>query len=116
MMRPPPSLAMATTDRRVTGTVAGALGRALMGAISDRNGAPIGGVDGAFVGNQLMRVKCASPAAHYGGRRTSRASNARRAWLGPYASGYAENCRYENKSFYSDRGRLFYAPTRICGE
>lgn len=109
-----PSLAQARTycdqrahDRKVTGTVLGAVGGALIGnAVSHRNGAVIGGLGGAVVGNQLARTKCDSYASSH--RRTRSASNAR-----PTPASY-DRCRYETRSFYDERGRLVQQPTRVC--
>lgn len=97
-------------DRKVTGTVLGAVGGALIGnAISHRNGALIGGLGGAVVGNQLARKKCGGYASYH--RRPVRAAAAR---PGVYAANY-DHCRYENRSFYDERGRLIQQPTRVCG-
>ena len=69
-----PSLASAEScqsrahDRKVTGTVVGGVGGALIGnAIThDATGAVLGGVGGAVVGNQIARVKCNDrPASYY---------------------------------------------------
>lgn len=60
-------------DRKVTGTVVGGVGGALIGGAITHNttGAVLGGVSGAVVGNQVARQKCYdTPAAHKGhGRR-----------------------------------------------
>jgi hypothetical protein len=70
------------------------------------NGAVIGGLGGAVVGNQLARTKCDSYASSH--RRTRSASNAR-----PTPASY-DRCRYETRSFYDERGRLVQQPTRVC--
>ncbi len=96
-------------DRKVTGTVLGAVGGALIGnAISHRNGALIGGVGGAVVGNQLARSKCSGYAA---GRHRPRPAAYARSEAAPAAY---DRCRYENRPFYDERGRLIDQPTRVC--
>jgi uncharacterized protein YcfJ len=114
-----PSLATARTycdqrahDRRVTGTVLGAVGGALIGnAVSHRNGALIGGLGGAVVGNQLARTKC-DRGYSYNRHRRAPASASRDPGL--YAANY-DRCRYETRPFYDERGRLIQQPTRVCG-
>jgi uncharacterized protein YcfJ len=105
-------------ERKVAGTVIGAVGGALVGnAISHRNGALIGGLGGAVIGNQVARVKCDTGRAYY----RSRAST-RRSYAGRRDTRYASYdtrtaygaCSYENRPFYDERGQLIYAPTRIC--
>jgi uncharacterized protein YcfJ len=101
-------------DRRVTGTVLGGLGGALIGgAISHHGtGALLGGVAGAVAGNQLARTSC----DHYAYRRTYRERYARRSYGPVYGSpGYAPvACRYESRPYYDARGQLVYAPTQVC--
>jgi hypothetical protein len=61
-----PSLANAEScqsrahDRKVTGTVVGGVGGALIGNAITHNttGAVLGGLSGAVVGNQVARTKC----------------------------------------------------------
>lgn len=112
-----PSMASARTycdqrshDRKVTGTVLGAVGGALIGnAVSHRNGALIGGIGGAVVGNQLARTKCSGYASsRYRHRAPAYASR-------DIAPASYDRCRYENRPFYDERGRLIYQPTRVCG-
>jgi hypothetical protein len=72
-----PSLARAEScqryahDRKVTGTVLGGVGGALIGNAITHNttGAVLGGVSGAVVGNQIARVNCDGPPPpyYYGG-------------------------------------------------
>lgn len=112
-----PSLAQARTycdqrahDRKVTGTVLGAVGGALIGnAVSHRNGAVIGGLGGAVVGNQLARTKCDTYAAP---RHRARSASYARPAAATTAS--YDRCRYETRSFYDERGRLVQQPTRVC--
>jgi uncharacterized protein YcfJ len=113
-----PTLAQARTycdqrahDRRVTGTVIGAIGGALVGnAVSHRNGAVIGGLGGAVVGNQLARTKC-DRGYSYNRHRRAPANTGRDSGLN--AASY-DRCRYETRSFYDERGRLIQQPTRVC--
>ena len=60
-------------DRKVTGTVLGGIGGALIGNAISHNttGAVLGGVSGAVVGNQVARVNC-DDRAGYEGRRHRR--------------------------------------------
>lgn len=112
-----PSLASARSacdqrahDRKVTGTVLGAVGGALIGnAVADGKGAIIGGVGGAVVGNQLARVKCDT------GRTYTRASNRATARNSNYRQASAE-CRVVSRPYYDDRGRVSYHQTRVCGQ
>ena len=105
-------------DRKVTGTVLGGIGGALIGNAISHNttGAVLGGVGGAVVGNQVARINCDYPRrAHYRSRtRYSHRAPAPR----PYYSdaGYAPRggCAYENRPYYDERGQLVYAPTQVC--
>lgn len=88
-------------DRKVTGTVLGALGGALVGnAVSHKNGAVIGGIGGAVVGNQLARTKCDT-----GQRSAARPT---------YYRSASARCHMESRPFYDERGRLFYDQVRVC--
>lgn len=68
-----PSLASAEScqrhahDRKVTGTVLGGVGGALIGNAITHNttGAVLGGVSGAVVGNQIARQNCDDHPAYY---------------------------------------------------
>lgn len=120
-----PSVASARTyceqrahDRRVTGTVVGGLGGALVGgAIGDTKGAVIGGVGGAVIGNQLARTKCYSAppqASYHRSARNSRstAASAAKAYDANYAGG--RGCTYESQRYYDERGRVVYTPAKVC--
>jgi uncharacterized protein YcfJ len=102
-------------DRRVTGTVLGGLGGALVGgALGDTKGALIGGVGGAVIGNQVARTKCYSPPPRASRRHSSTARRAPSAARG-YDASYAQpNCTYENQRYYDERGRVVYTPTKVC--
>ena len=98
-------------DRKVTGTVLGAVGGALIGnAVSNGKGAVIGGIGGAVVGNQLARVKCDT------GRSYSRASNRATSRNSNYRQAAYDQCRTESRPYYDDRGQLTYQQIRVCGQ
>ena len=101
-------------DRKVTGTVLGAVGGALVGgAVGDTKGAVIGGLGGAVVGNQLARKKCdTGQRAYRSNRQTSRQAYNR----GPEYRAARTNvsCRYESRPYYDSRGELVYSETRVC--
>ena len=112
-----PTLASARTacdqrahDRKVTGTVLGAVGGALIGnAVGDGKGAVIGGIGGAVVGNQLARTKCDT------GRSYTRASN-RAIYRNSNYRQASNECRVVSKPYYDDRGQVSYYQTRVCGQ
>jgi hypothetical protein len=107
-------------NRKVTGTVVGALGGGLLGSAvaghgSKGAGALIGAGLGAVVGNQVSRVNCDHRryrTARYHPRRSPYASGA------PYAGGYGVNssasCHYVTRPYYDQAGRLVYAPMQVC--
>jgi uncharacterized protein YcfJ len=106
-------------DRRVTGTVVGALGGGLLGgAVAGHGhkgaGTLLGAGVGAVVGNNLSRVHCHSYARthyHHDARRTYSPAYAT---ASPYAVNTAANCRTETRPYYDAGGRLLYAPTQVC--
>lgn len=104
-------------DRRVTGTVLGGVGGALVGgALGHTKGALIGGVGGAVIGNQVARTKCYSPPPRASRRHSSTARRApapaARANDASYAA--SSNCTYQNQRYYDERGRVVYTPTKVC--
>lgn len=108
-------------DRKVTGTLLGAVGGALVGhAVSHKNGALIGGVGGAVVGNQLARHKCDRGYRAYNRTHYTTRHRARHATQTAYRPArYADDrsygqCRYENRAFYDENARLVYRPIRVC--
>ena len=114
----------AAHNRKVTGTVIGALGGALLGSAvaghgSKGTGAVIGGVGGAVVGNQLSRTHCRGG---YASRRTSHryarthTYRASPAYAGDprYAVNTGAQCRYETRPYYNQAGQLVYAPMQVC--
>jgi hypothetical protein len=98
-------------DRRVGGTVLGAVAGGLLGNALSHGGGRTGGTllgagAGAVIGNNLARTSCDRPRAYY--RRPARnayATNSPR---------YAPRCHYETRSYYDARGQLVYAPTQVC--
>lgn len=117
-----PSLAKAEScqrhahDRKVTGTVVGGIGGALIGNAISHNatGAILGGVGGAVVGNQLARVNCDRPRAYYRSSRSRVSRNTSQRYDNANYAGAAPVCRYENRPYYDERGQLIYAPTQVC--
>jgi uncharacterized protein YcfJ len=95
-------------DRKVTGTLLGAAGGALVGnAISHGGGgAVIGGVAGAAVGNNAARVNCSDEQTYF--RSNSRAAARDRA--------YADNrrCHFETRRDHDSRGRAYEHDVRVC--
>lgn len=112
-----PTLASARTacdqrahDRKVTGTVIGAIGGALIGnAVSHKNGAVIGGIGGAVVGNQLARTKCDTGRPRASNRATASRNST-------YRQASYDQCRMESRPYYDDRGQLTYQQIRVCGQ
>ena len=107
-------------DRRVTGTVVGALGGGLLGSAvaghgSKGTGALIGAGLGAVVGNNLSRVSC-DREAYYRRHRThyARARAPATAGYPRYAAGTAGACHYVSRPYYDQAGRLVYAPMQVC--
>ena len=115
-------------NRKVTGTVVGAIGGGLLGSAvaghgSKGTGALVGAGLGAVVGNNLSRVHCR------GGYARTRYSHryARTRTYGPayaaapgyatdprYAMNTSASCRYVNRPYYDPAGRLLYAPVQVC--
>jgi len=110
-------------DRRVTGTVVGALGGALLGGAvaghgSKGTGALLGAAGGAVVGNQVSRVHCSDPSYAELHRRQLARARATRPTTGDrqYAANrpVAAACRYETRPYYDQTGQLIYAPMQVC--
>jgi uncharacterized protein YcfJ len=106
-------------DRRVGGTVLGAVAGGLLGNALSHGGGRTGGAilgagAGAVVGNQLSRTSCDHPHAY---SRTHDYRDTRT--HGDYAAndyryGSTARCHYETRSYYDSRGKLVYAPTQVC--
>jgi hypothetical protein len=100
-------------DRRVGGTILGAVAGGLLGNALSHGGGHTGGTllgagAGAVVGNQLSRTSCDHARAYY--RRP-----ARNAYASSYDTRFAPaRCHYETRSYYDARGQLVYAPTQVC--
>jgi uncharacterized protein YcfJ len=117
-----PSLASARSyceqrahDRKVTGTVLGGVGGALIGGAIGHSGtgALLGGLGGAVIGNQVSRTSCDGHYARYHSRahvvprrRPHDYDNA--AYTAP------SGCRYETRPYYDERGQMVYQPTQVC--
>ena len=134
-----PSTASAScADRKVTGTVLGGIGGALIGNSISRGGggAVIGGLGGAVVGHAIAGSGCRGYRSGYYDRRYRSYG-----YAGPRAARYvyydrygnpvsapggtayrrpaygyagAVGCRTETQSFYDDRGLLVQRPVQIC--
>lgn len=108
-----PAAAEAACQKRVTGTVVGAVAGGLLGnAVAARNarteGTLLGAAVGGVAGNQLTKCKRSSR-AQYRTRNHQRSSYARPAYA------RAPACRYENRAYYDPYGQVVYAPQRVCG-
>ena len=120
-------------DRKVTGTVIGALGGGLLGSAvaghgSKGEGALVGAGLGAVVGNNVSRVSCDNRytvrRTRYRAARTVTPTEATPTYAygrapayaaGPaYASNTRVSCRYVTRPYYDQAGRLMYAPMQIC--
>ncbi|HEX4711967.1 glycine zipper 2TM domain-containing protein [Phenylobacterium sp.] len=104
-------------DRRVTGTLLGAVGGGLLGNAVSSGGGRTGGTLigaglGAVVGNNLARTSCDRPRAYY--RRPAPVRYYGAVPADRYAAGPAA-CHYETRPFYDARGRLIYSPIQVCG-
>jgi uncharacterized protein YcfJ len=100
-------------NRKVTGTVVGAIGGGLLGnAVAGHGskgaGTLIGAGLGAVVGNNLARVSCDGAPSHH--RRHARASSVERR----STTLASASCRMETRPYYDAAGRLVYAPVRVC--
>jgi uncharacterized protein YcfJ len=115
-------------ERKVTGTLLGAIGGGLLGNAVSHGGGRTGGTligagVGAVVGNNLARVNCDRRAYYRHRTRRSAYSSANYRYPGapsPYVNsgGYASvrgACRYETRPYYDARGQLVYAPSQVCG-
>jgi uncharacterized protein YcfJ len=98
-------------DRRVGGTILGAVAGGLLGNAVAHGGGKTGGTllgagAGAVIGNNLARTSCDRPHAYYRrGHGTAYAANDR---FAPSRS------HYESRAYYDARGRLVTAPTQVC--
>ncbi len=120
--------------RRMTGTVLGGIGGALIGNSISRGGggALIGGLGGAVVGHEVAGAGCGGyRSRYYGPRYRSDAAQPRAVRYvyydqygdpvsaapapayptGPYGYG---GCRAETQSYYDDRGALVRRQVQVC--
>ena len=108
------SCAKRAHDRRMTGTVVGGIGGALIGnAITrDSTGAILGGLGGAVAGNQIARTSCDRP--HYSSRartRTYRSSERYEIHLGLRATSNELRARTPlTETFHTRAGRRCRSP------
>ena len=135
MMAAPTTASASCAGRKMTGTVLGGLGGALIGNSISRGGggAVIGGIGGAVVGHEIARSGCSHGrrTADYGPREREGAPRAeartvyydqRGQPVGPtgstaalsYGTPYTPACRTEMRSYYDSRGALIQSPAQIC--
>lgn len=108
-------------NRKVTGTVIGAIGGGLLGSAiaghgSKGTGALVGAGLGAVVGNNMARVSCdryAYRRTHHYARRTYY-RGAPYAGEGRYAVNTGASCHYVTRPYYDATGRMVYAPQEVC--
>lgn len=107
-------------NRRVTGTVVGAIGGGLLGSAiaghgSKGTGALVGAGLGAVVGNNLSRTSCDHVAYYRRYHHSYARTRYPRYAGGPvYAANYGGSCHYVSRPYYDQAGRLVYAPMQIC--
>jgi hypothetical protein len=104
-------------DRRVAGTLLGAVGGGLLGNAVTHGGGRAGGTLigaglGAVVGNNLARTNCYHPHAYYHARTRAPAYGYS---SGARYEGAPGACHYESRPFYDAPGRLVYLPIQVCG-
>lgn len=102
-------------NRKVTGTVVGAIGGGLLGSAiaghgSKGTGALVGAGLGAVVGNNLSRVSCDGYRRHYARAR----SHGYYARDGRYSVNTSARCHMVTRRYYDATGRLVYAPQQVC--
>jgi hypothetical protein len=107
-------------DRKVGGTIVGALAGGLLGNAVSHGGGKTGGTilgagAGAVIGNTMARTSCDRSHAYYRGRSHIRyAANDYRYAANDYRYAPPARCHYETRSYYDSRGRLVSAPTQVC--
>ena len=107
-------------QKRVTGTVVGAVAGGLLGnAVAGRGdrteGTLLGAAVGGVAGNQLTRCKRSSARAYRSASYRTQSSPRYRDSYARSASYRAPTCRYETRAFYDPYGQVVYAPQRVCG-
>ena len=108
-------------DRKVTGTVVGAVGGGLLGAAvaghgEKGTGALVGAGLGAVVGNQVSRVHCRGGYAVRRTRHVYARTRPAPTYDGytRYAESTAPDCHYVSRPYYDQAGQLVYAPMQVC--
>ncbi len=132
----PTTASASCAGRKMTGTVLGGLGGALIGNSLARGGggALVGGIGGAVLGHEIARSGCGHyrRTAYYGPRDRDEgergparyvyyddrgqpvaAPGADPAELAYGAAGPGA-CRTEMRSYYDDRGALVQSPVQVC--
>jgi uncharacterized protein YcfJ len=114
-----PAAAEAACQKRVTGTVVGAVAGGLLGnAVAGRGdrteGALLGAAVGGFAGNQLTKCKRSSR-AYYAPARSYRSASYDRPRYRQTSYYRQPSCRYETRIFYDPYGQPVQAPMRVCG-
>ena len=110
------SCEQAKHDKRVTGTLLGAIGGAVLGGLVAGNrghkdsGALIGGVGGAVVGNQLAKGGAPCPDGQ-----VPHDPNAYYDSDGGYHTSYVDRDGYRHSGFY-DRGGVWHADYSAAGD
>lgn len=120
------------SDRKVTGTVLGGVGGALIGgALGHGTGALIGGLGGAVVGHEVAASGCRRSRGYYrtgsyypapppppSARAVYYDQYGRPVPIGPayatQASYGGPMCRTETRSYYDNRGALVQNPVQVC--
>ena len=134
----PTTASASCAGRKMTGTVLGGLGGALIGNSIARGGggAVVGGIGGAVLGHEIARSGCGHErrTAYYGPRERGADDRGpsrrvyyddRGAPIAPPGAPMAElayggpaqgpgPCRTEMRSYYDDRGALVQSPVQVC--
>ena len=134
----PTTASASCAGRKMTGTVLGGLGGALIGNSIARGGggAIVGGVGGAVLGHEIARSGCGHERrmAYYGPRDRQPAERGPARYVyyddrgqtvaapGSGASDLAYRrsgpgpCRTETRSYYDSRGALVQSPVQVCDQ
>jgi hypothetical protein len=103
----------AAQQRRVAGTVIGAVGGAVIGnQISHNGGTLVGGLVGGYAGNQLSRTHCPHGVASRSRRAygdPERRTDAQEAQASPTG-----RCAMEDRPFYDAHGELVHRQVQAC--
>jgi len=135
LMAAPTTASASCAGRKMTGTVIGGLGGALIGNSISRGGggALIGGLGGAVVGHEIAKSGCghyrrtayyrrdpreggereAPPSVYYNDRGEAVAPDGSSTTLA-YAAPGSGYCHTEMRSYYDSRGALFQSPAQVC--